>query len=138
MKGQYVILGEMFLFAIGIIVVSYIIMVFGSLNTSISKESTGMQLFHVGNYLKTGIAKLFSTKKSNMRIKIPKNINQKTYYLYTNDSEELVVKIVGEDISATIDLFDEYDIVMANNRITSASEYVDIKKDGNNITIMRE
>lgn len=136
MKGQHTILGEMFLFAIGIIVVSYIVMVFGTLDENLSKESMEKKLYHIGNRIKLGITKLFPLNRGSILVDIPKKINRKDYYFFLKENK-LLIKIVGEPTNKTIPISNIFNTEMVNNRITGASEYVTIRKDGETITLER-
>ncbi|MAH43521.1 hypothetical protein CL614_07450 [archaeon] len=89
-KGQTRIVGEMLLFAVGVMILSYILITFGIVQTGVNELSVVDQLRGVNNYITTTFMTVANTESSraNMTIELPLRVSGFDYIIEIYNDEE--------------------------------------------------
>ena len=123
-KGQYRLISEMLLFLIGIMITSYVIINFGSLQTSVTGMATR-------DPVASAIVKVANTDNATIRLVIPVKVSESVYKISIKDQHGLffggIINVTTLDgaISVERQLFNiDYDNTISNNHIINNSEVV--------------
>jgi len=133
MKGQYQIINEILIFAVGIVLVGVFLLTFQSLQNSVGDLSTKDQLETVSNYIASGIVKAYSIGNSELRLEIPEKIGNDIYRIYANEN----LTLFASGYNYTKELFN----IGKNYNITggtlSSAKYIKIIVNTTNILLTR-
>lgn len=144
-KGQYRIISEILLFAIGIMITSFVILNFSTLEVSVKKISLNDQLEGIADSVSTAIAKLANTDNATIRLAIPEKVSNSAYRISIKDVDGGKLIINTLDGSATIEreLFNiNYDNTVSSNNVinnsdvVSGAKFIEIVKN-EKITLLR-
>ncbi|MBI5061464.1 MAG: hypothetical protein HZB67_04075 [Candidatus Aenigmarchaeota archaeon] len=127
-KGQYRIVNEVFLFAIGILIAIFIMMSFQDLEKKTEEYAAADQLNSISNAVFTGIIKV-AGDNSTIRLRIP---NDGGKYSISARDGNLIVKLTdnpADNVTRFLNM-EEYIIIG-----DVSAEYVEISSLGNHITI---
>lgn len=139
MKGQYRILMEVMLFAIGVAIASFVLISFGDLQESTESVSIKDQMNTVLNVVINGAVKASLTPGSVVRVPIPPTISGRTYMIFVQGDKNLTAIDLNEPaINVTREIFniDEPNKRLQGNVVSSAG-IVEITNDGAKIIIQR-
>lgn len=139
MKGQYRIVMEIMLFAIGIAITSFVLVSFQDLQKSTDTISTRNQMDTVLNTVLNGMVKASLTQNSIVRVEIPPAISGRTYRIFVRDGKNLTAMDSKDPtLNASRKIFN---IDAPNNRVsgdvTSSARVIEIIYDGNKIIMQR-
>ena len=130
-KGQYKLVGELFLFLISIMITSYVIINFGSFQTSVTGMATRDQMENVIDAVASAIVKVANTDNATIRLVIPVKVSESVYKISIKDQHGLffggIINVTTLDgtISVERQLFNiDYDNTISNNHIINNSEVV--------------
>lgn len=138
MKGQYKIVVEIMLFAIGLSITSYVILSFGNVQKSVENVTTIDNMNVVGDVIINGIIKASQTGNSTVKLTIPAQISSSNYRVTIENDELTISSIQNPSIFIKRQIFNISQIYSISNRsIASAAKFIEIKSDGNNIWIKR-
>jgi len=138
-KGQYTIINEVLLFAIGIGITSLVFLSFHNIETSMEKTATDDQLVTLSNFVINGIVKVVeSDENTSLMLKLPKKISERTYKISAENDNLVVFDMNDPRVNATQELFN----ITADKNInivdiTSSAEYIIIKYTDNTVEISR-
>ncbi|MFC2142772.1 hypothetical protein ACFLQN_00025 [Candidatus Aenigmatarchaeota archaeon] len=139
MKGQHRIIREIFLFAIGVAITSFIVLSFNNVQYATNKLAMNDQMTSVSNLVTSGIIKATESEESIIRIEIPEKMSGETYIINIdgNDGEIIVSLFDDPSINLTKKIFNiNQDYFMTGNVISTA-RFFEITREGNNIKIKR-
>jgi hypothetical protein len=138
MKGQYKIVVEIMLFAIGLSITSYVILSFGNVQRSVENVTTVDNMDVVGDVIINGIIKASQIGNSTVKLTIPEQISTSNYEVNIENDELTISSIQNPSIFIKRQIFNISQIYSISNRsIASAAKFVEIKSDGTNIWIKR-
>lgn len=107
-KGQNRVVGEMLLFAVGIIILSYIIMTFGTAQAGINKLSVNDQLQNVADYIKSAVTEISNKgARSNITIQLPIRVSGEEYIIRlnkigTSPEKNALTVLLARDLSVNV------------------------------------
>lgn len=138
MKGQYRIVNEILLFAIGIGLVGFIAITFHSLEDWVGDMVMRNQLESVSNLIVTGIIRVFETgNNATLIIKIPAQISNRAYEIIVEDNQILLFDIENQSLSVREELFYIPLNKTIKGSIVSSAEYIVIKSNSTDIELKR-
>jgi hypothetical protein len=133
MKGQYQIINEILIVAIGIILVGVFLFTFTSVENSVTNINEQDQIESISNYIASGIVKAYSIKNSEIRLEIPEKIGKNVYRIFAN--ENLTIFIPGYNY--TKELFNIGKNYNISGEVMSSAGYIKIIVNATNILITR-
>ncbi len=144
-KGQTRIVGEMLLFAVGVMILSYILITFGILQTGINELSVADQLQGVNNYIKTSFMTVANTEadRVNITIELPLKVSGHEYIIeiyndeVTLDDYYLVTYLITEpSTNTTGQLFNSRnDYIIEETVLRSTNVYYVVKLEDEKLSI---
>ncbi len=144
-KGQYRIVSEILLFAIGIMITSYVIINFNTVHDSAKKLTLNDHLGSVADAVSTAVAKVATLDNASIRLAIPEKVSDSIYRVSIKDADGGKLVINTLDGSATVErqLFNiNYDNtvssnnVINNSEVISSAQFIEIVKN-EKITLLR-
>jgi hypothetical protein len=91
MKGQYRVIFEIMIFAIGVAITSFVLVNFQMLEKKTDEMSVKDQMSTVLNSVINGAVKASSTENSVIKTAIPQTISGRTYRIFVEDKENLTI-----------------------------------------------
>lgn len=141
MKGQYRILGEIFVFTIGIVLVSMVIASFQGIQESVDELLIKDNLNTISSLLVSGIVKASIENNLIIRMEIPQRVSYRTYQMEIDGDLLVLSDSKTPEINVTQELFNitkNHNIVIIGDRLQSAARYIEISQDeADNILIKR-
>jgi hypothetical protein len=140
MKGQYRVIFEIMLFAIGVSIASFVMVNFQNLKDKTDELSIKDQMNTVLNSVINGVIQASTEKNSMVRVEIPPTISGRSYKIFTDNKEYItIIDIADSSIRTTRKVFN---LDKPNDRIkgevNSAGGQVLITYDGNEIKLTRD
>jgi len=144
-KGQYRIVSEMFLFAVGLSIAIFVTITFNDLRDSISETATRDQLISISNLISASLIKSM-TENTTIRLQIPDTISDEVYIISFETTAgdtctigDCILRITTIDSKVTItqQLFNISQSHIINGNIYSSAKYIEIISHGNRITVDR-
>ena len=144
-KGQYRIVSEILLFLVGMLITTFVIINFGSVENSVKKISLNDQLESVGDTVATAIAKVASFDNATIRLSIPDKVSNNVYRITITNANggEMTLTTLDGTTSIKRQIFNiDYDNTNSNNHVinnsevVSSAEFIKIVKN-EKITIVR-
>lgn len=132
MKGQYFVVVEVLLFAIGVAITSFILVNFTNIEDSIGRLSMNDQMRSVSDVILNGITQVSSAPAdASLVVKIPEKLSDRPYLIQASPSGEEIQIIDVTDRANTLNLKifnipEEYSLEV--NSISSGSSHVRISK----------
>lgn len=146
-KGQYRLVTEILIFGIGIAIVSYIIVNFNSVESTISNTAMKSHLRGASNLVMLGITKASLNANSTVRITIPSKLSDNTYLIgFRGDSEgkcrpgtECLMGLSSYmgDINFSQKIFNMNQTYIISGWSVSSANYIDITANDTNIELKR-
>lgn len=143
-KGQTRIVGEMLLFAVGVLILSYIIVTFGIVQTGVYDLSVNDQLQGIANHVKSAAMKLTSTDDAvtSMIIDLPLTLSGQEYVIKLMTDETTgkpmvnVSIITDPDRHVNEELFNTGSVYnIAETVLRSSSAYYIIKLESDTLSM---
>lgn len=129
MKGQYRILTEVLLFAIGVAITSYIIISFDDVHEVLSENSIQSQLNSVNNYIASGIIKGYG-KNSTIKLQVPDSVSGVNYRYFLDCNDEICsinsTSLDSSNIKVSKKLFNVGIDYIINGDLTNAARFIEI------------
>ena len=135
MKGQYRVVSEILIFAIGVAITSFIVMSFQNISGSISSISIEDQLTSVSNLVRSGIIKGAGTD-SIIRLRIPRDVSGMIYKISLEDNN-ITISTIKEPVSVSKQIFNIGHPYIISGKVFSSAEYINIVSSGSEIRIER-
>lgn len=137
MKGQYIILSEIMLFAIGAIITIFVILNYQNVQGILTEMTLRDNLLSVSDTISAGIVK---TAESNsiVRVKIPYQISGHVYTITVKNDTIILASFENPAINVTQQLFNitqSHNITLLGNILLSSSRYLQIHNVDNKIAI---
>ena len=145
MLGQYRIISEILIFALGLAIATFVVITFSGLRDSISEISTQDQMNSISNLISTSLIKAMDDGTI-IRVRIPDTISGEVYtmtFQRVNDDPcilgDCILKLstVETGITTTQQLFNISQTHIINGNVFSTSRYIEIRTVGNQITVRR-
>jgi hypothetical protein len=149
MKGQYRIVSELILFGVGIMITTYVIVNFGSVQETVKDVTLRDQLESIADVVSTAIVKTSNCESCVIRLSIPDKVSDSLYKIYIKSEYEditggvLIINTVDGKVSVQRQLFNiNYDNIVGsgdiinNSEVTSNAQFIEIFKN-EKITIRR-
>ena len=138
MKGQYRILMEVMLFALGVAITSFVMVNFQDLRDSADEISIGDQLNTVLNSVINAIVKTSLTPNSMTRVEIPYTVSGHSYKIFVENKYLTALDLNDQSIRVSRKIFN---IDEPSNRIEgesySSAGILEITNDGTKIIVQR-
>ncbi len=144
-KGQYRIISEILLFGVGIIIMSYVIVNFDTLENSVQEITINDQLNSVADLVSTAVVKVANQENATIRIKVPSKISDSFYRISLKDADggKLVIREIDGPAFVERQLFNiNYNNtinngnIINNSEVISSAQFIEIVKN-EKITIVR-
>ena len=126
-KGQHRIISELLLFAVGIVITSYVIINFNAMQDSMKKIAVSDQLETVADIVSAAVVKVANTDNATIKLMVPYLVSGKQYKISLKDVDGGKILINTLDGSAYVErqLFNiDYDNTISSNRIINNSEVI--------------
>jgi len=148
MKGQYRVVSEVLLFAIGIGIASFVIVQFNIIQEGAEINSFRDQMTGVLNSVMNSVHKAYSVNdpvsgkgNANVDFEIPETLSGKPYLisLIKNDESKLIVvsELDNPDVNVHREIFNIEDVNNVEGSVTSSSRFIRINYESNTIEIQR-
>lgn len=144
-KGQYRIISEILLFAIGIMIVGYVIVNFNDLQEAAKGITVNDQLENVADIVSVAIVKTANVENATIRLTIPDKVSGSIYRISIKDADGGKLIINTLDGLATVErqLFninydntDSSNNIINNSEVISSAQFIEIVKN-EKITLRR-
>jgi len=142
-KGQYLIISEILLFALGILITANVVVSFQTIHASLSKGALKDQFGSVADVVITAVVKA-ATTNSSIAVTFPAKISEKIYVISLKDESIIVYDLDAPDINVTKKLFNitqsnciTEGIFCASGDVVSTVGRAEIYIDGRTIKIRR-
>jgi hypothetical protein len=136
-KGQYRIVTEVILFAIGVAITGYIVISFGNIHTTVTELSLKDNMNGVANMIANGLLKASLTENSTVRIEIPDQISKYVYMVSLDDDEITVSTDTEPQVTVVKQLFNMSQNYIISGEAVSSAKFLDVIFDGSNLKIKR-
>ncbi|MFA4820302.1 MAG: hypothetical protein WC613_05090 [Candidatus Aenigmatarchaeota archaeon] len=129
-KGQYRLISEMLLFLLGIMITSYVIVNFNTLQAGVKTMAVKDQMENVIDTVASAIVKVANTNNATIRVVIPGKVSENVYKISIKDQRDLkggIINVSALDGSVSVErqLFNiDYDNTISSNHIINNSEVV--------------
>ena len=137
MKGQYRIINEVFLFAVGVAILSFVILSFDSVKKHTNTIVMTNDLETVANIIADAITKT-AGKNSTIRIEVPNSFSGNTYIISAMDGKLKLYLAENPDISFSQRLFNMDKSYIISGTVHSTGNYILVSSEGNKISIRRD
>lgn len=148
LKGQYDLINEIILFAIGLAITSFIIVNFSKIENTSSALSINDSFKATANKIADAVIKVYSNPNSSITIEIPNKIQEKTYSISLDDATSSVIfkTLDSPYITVSQQLFNISNRNYINNggkkysigrSVISSAKYVEIAIENEEIIIRR-
>ncbi len=103
-KGQYLVVGEMLIFAIGLIITISLVALFNSIDSRISEPTKNVQSAEVANVITAALYQLRELDESGatIKLKIPKEIKGEEYAITGGGKMLYIIMENGERMNFTV------------------------------------
>ncbi|MBI4174184.1 MAG: hypothetical protein HY517_00940 [Candidatus Aenigmarchaeota archaeon] len=144
-KGQYRIISEIILFAVGILITSYVIVNFNSLQSATQEITLDDQMNNIADIVATAIVKVSTQDNATVRLTIPDRISDSIYRISIKDAGggKIIVSKMDGTASVERQIFNiNYNntintgSVINNSEVVSSAQFIEIVKN-EKITILR-
>lgn len=138
MKGQYRIVKEILLFAIGIGIATFILVSFQSVYDNVSEITLKDQLVNVGDLVAGGLVKsVESDSQSVIRMQIPEDVSGEIYRIRLNGNVMTVEVYGNPDISVSRNIFEYNATYDVKGDVVSTAKYIEVYFDDPDLIIKR-
>ncbi|MBI4896501.1 MAG: hypothetical protein HY832_03040 [Candidatus Aenigmarchaeota archaeon] len=136
MKGQYKVISQILIFAIGIAVAGFVLISFDRVGNVVHDASINDGLVGVSDIIVNAISRAVQQDGTNITIQIPKKIGDTPYTIAMN-ATHLILKPMGvSSITVSREVFNidaQYTVIS----IPSSAEFIDISFSNNNVGMKR-
>lgn len=137
-RGQYQIVNEVVIFAIGIAITSYVAFSFSGVQKNISYMTKVDQIDSVASMLSLSIIKSAETTGNNtISLHIPKTISGSEYVIKASGNVLFIYFLKEPHLNVSKQLFNINETHSITGEIISSAEYIEIQKLGNSIKLVR-
>jgi hypothetical protein len=139
MKGQYKIVLEVMFIFIGILITTYVLITFRSLNTSIDTISVEDNFNAVANNAVIAVLKVSTNNNSIVRFSVPDKISNHVYKIVLDDENGQVVVVSTKDsrINVTRQIFNITADRIIRSEVISSSVNIEAVNSGGFVKIRR-
>lgn len=143
-KGQNIILGEVLLFAIGLVIANYVIVSFQKTESRTGEVTLKDNFQQIANAVSTAVVKASESANSSVRLFLPASITNRVYAISLKGGDVVVFDLNNPAINVTQKLFNiTQENCISNNAFCAAgdaissSRAVEIFSDGKNVVLRR-
>ncbi|MBI2971228.1 MAG: hypothetical protein HYY37_02290 [Candidatus Aenigmarchaeota archaeon] len=147
MKGQYIIVNEILIFAIGLAITSFVILNFALLENTLKEKATRSQLSLVSDAIASAIVIVGKTNATNMTVSfsVPETVSEQPYLMRIHDAngrvcergERCLLNISTASVSFTREIFKLEESYNLRGSVHSATRYVQVRSAGGTIDLLR-
>jgi hypothetical protein len=138
MKGQHTILREVFLFAIGVAITSFIVLSFNNVKYSASELALEDQMLKVADTVAGSIVNIAETKQNaTIRIILPEKLSDEIYRIKLSDDSVSVFLFTDPSINITKKIFNITKTYVIAGEVVSTGRFFEIVSENKNIRIRR-
>jgi hypothetical protein len=138
MKGQYRILMEVMLFALGIAITSFVMVNFRDLRTSTDEISIKDQLNTVLNSVINAVVKSSLTANSAIRTDIPYTVSGHSYKIFVENKYLTALDTVDQSIRVSRKIFNiDEPMNRIEGEVYSGAGVVEVTNDGTKVIVQR-
>jgi len=137
MKGQYRVVTEVLLFAIGVAITSYVVLSFSNVHDVTTDLSLRDNMNGVANLVANAMVKSSINENSTIRISIPDQISRYVYIITVSGDEIIVSSIDKPDIFVTKQLFNMSQNYIISGETVSSAKFIEIRLVDNEIRLRR-
>ena len=145
MLGQYRIVSEILLFAVGLAIASFVAVTFDDLQVSLANTAARDQMASVSNLISTSVIKSM-TENATIRLQIPERVSNEVYTISFERAAGgacsigncvLRLRTLESGIATTQELFNISQSHIITGSVYSSARYVEIRSNRSTITIER-
>ena len=125
MKGQYRIISEIILFGVGILITSYVIVNFDSLQSATQEITLDDQMNNIADLVATAIVKVSTHDNATIRLTVPDKISDSIYRISIKDADggKIVITKLGGTASVERHIFNiNYNNIINTGSVINNSE----------------
>jgi hypothetical protein len=142
MKGQYRLIFEVMLILVGILITSFVVSSFKTVEQSVTTVSVEDNFNAIANNIIIGLLKVSQNKNSVVQIMIPEKISDHVYKIKLENNELSILSLKDSKVNITRQIFNINQTNMIsrviNSEIVSSAQIVEIiNENNNNIKIRR-
>lgn len=138
MRGQYRVVREIILFAIGVAITSFVIVSFNNVETRARELAVTDNLAEVSSMLISGIVEVAQSNRSSFIVlEIPEKISGQIYRITVNNDDLKLALFNNPQINVTQKLFNMTKSYFITGDVISTARHVTIESSPPNIIIRR-
>jgi len=138
LKGQYRVVREIILFAIGVAITSFVVISFSNVQTDVSELALQDHMAEVSSVIISGIIEVAeSGQNSSVTLEIPEKISGEVYRITASNDELKLMVFDNPNIYVTQKLFNMSQTYFITGDIVSTSKFIKIELEFPNIVIKR-
>ncbi|MEM7819574.1 MAG: hypothetical protein QXD48_01975 [Candidatus Aenigmatarchaeota archaeon] len=136
MKGQYRIITEIMLFAIGLSITSYIVISFGNVQEVMMNITMKDNMNDIANLILNGLIKSSMNINSTIKLSIPEKISNEEYKISIKN-DEIRISSLKTGVYIVRQLFNISQSYSINTEVVSMAKFIEIVNENNEIKIKR-
>ncbi len=138
MKGQYRIIKEVILFAIGVGIAVFVLFSFSKLEKDIEVVTMQNRMRVIASDIRNAIFKLYeSGANSTIYLEIPEKLGDNVYVIKLIDDNITLFLYDNPKINVTEKIFNISQDNLISGEVASISKYIEITRSGSNIILRR-
>lgn len=137
MKGQYRVVTEVMIFAIGVAITSYVVLSFSNVHDVATDLSLKDNMNGVANLVANAMIKSSINENSTIRLSIPDKISNYVYTITITGDEILIRSVEKPDIYVTKQLFNMSQNYIISGETVSSAKFIEIRLVGNELRLKR-
>jgi len=138
MKGQYRVVREIILFAIGVAITSFVVISFQNVESNTKELATHDQLAEISTIVSSGIIKAIeSGHNASIIVKIPEEVSDEVYRIRVQDDTLILSIFDNPQINVTQKLFNMTYAYFITGDVVSTSKYIRIEFNPPNVVLKR-
>lgn len=137
-KGQHTIVREVFLFAIGVAITSFIVLSFNNVKNTSTNLALEDQMTKVANTVAGSVIKLSQIKdNSTIKLSLPEKLSEEIYIIKMNENGIRVYIFENPSINITKKMFNITKSYVISGEVVSTGKFFEIVSENSNIWIRR-
>ena len=138
MKGQHSILREVFLFAIGVAITSFIVLSFNNVKQTTTELALKDQLLKVADTVLGSVVQLAELRENaTIRLILPPRLSDEIYRIKLSEDSVSVFLLNNPSVNATKKIFNITNTYVISGEVISTGKYFEIIAENKNIRIRR-
>ena len=138
MKGQHTVLREVFLFALGVAITSFVVLSFTNVQTASQNLALRDQMLKVADLVSGSVVHVAEVgENASIGIEIPEKIAEKIYRIRLGDDRVTVALLDDPAVNITKKIFNITSSYVMSGEVISTGRFFEVTTENRNIRIRR-